>query len=100
MRQCYIAGPYTSPTEPGTLANIKTALTHARLLALAGWFPIVPHVMGSHRANWEEAMERCRSLIRDLDPATDALVVLPNWMDSRGARVRRWPWRVPLGCLC
>lgn len=86
MRQAYIAGPYTSPTEPGTLTNITAALDCAQILIRAKWFPIVPHVMGSHRLDWETALVRCRDLIRGLDPKTDALVVLPNWEKSRGAR--------------
>lgn len=85
MRQAYVAGPYTSVTEDGTRSNIRAALGHAHALTAAGWHCIVPHVMGSHAATWDDAMERCRVLIATLDPKTDALVVLPTWAQSKGA---------------
>lgn len=47
MRQAYVAGSYSSPTEEGT---------------------------------------RFRNIIRGLNPKTDALVALPGWQSSRGAR--------------
>lgn len=86
MRQAYLAGPYTHPTDEGARAHIRSALGYAHALVAAGWFPIVPHCMGPHRTTWEDAMARCRYLIRGLDPKRDVLVALPGWMDSRGAR--------------
>jgi hypothetical protein len=86
MKQAYVAGSCSHPTEEGTLSHIRAALGHAHALTAAGWHCIVPHVMGSHRASWDEAMDRCRSLVRSLDPRTDALVTLPGWQNSKGAR--------------
>lgn len=86
MRQAYVAGSYSHPTEDGIRANIRAALGHAHALTAAGWMPVVPHTMGLHTATWAEAMERCRSLIRSLDPRRDVLVTLPGWMNSKGAR--------------
>lgn len=86
MRQCYVAGPYTHPTDEGTRAHIRSALGYAHALVASGWHPIVPHAMGPHRLSWEEAMLRCRMLIRGLDPKRDVLVTLPGWTESRGAR--------------
>jgi hypothetical protein len=86
MRQCYLAGKYTHPTDEGTRAHIRSALGYAHALAAAGWHPIVPHTMGPHRTSWDEAMFRCRELIRGLDPKIDVLVALPGWTESRGAR--------------
>ena len=86
MRQCYVAGSYSSPTEDGTRAHIRAALFCAYALTTSGWHPIVPHVMGSHEASWGTAMVRCREIILGLDPKRDALVVLPGWPNSRGAR--------------
>lgn len=86
MRQIYVAGSYSAPTEEGTRSNIRTALGHAHALTAKGWNCIVPHVMGCHTSTWETAMVRCRDLIRALDPKTDALVALPGLPLSRGAR--------------
>lgn len=86
MRQAYVAGPYTSATLDGTRSHIRAALGHAHALVAAGYMPIVPHTMGLHTASWEEAMCRCRSIIRSLDPKADALVALPGWMNSKGAQ--------------
>lgn len=86
MRQCYVAGPYTHPTDEGTRAHIRSALGYAHALTQAGWLPIVPHTMGPHRITWDEAMARCRYLIKSLDPKRDVLVTLPGWTESRGAR--------------
>lgn len=86
MRQAYVCGPYTHMFEVGLLDNIASALATARYLTGRGWYPIVPHVMGPHRATWDEAMERCRSLVRGLDPQADVVVVLANWEQSKGAQ--------------
>ncbi len=87
MRQAYLAGPYTSATEEGIRAHIRSALGYAHALTQVGWHVIVPHTMGPHDATWDEAMERCVALIRRLDPKTDVLLVtLPGWQGSRGAR--------------
>ena len=85
MRQCYVAGSYSSPTEDGTRAHIRAALFCAYALTTSGWHPIVPHVMGLHEASWGTAMVRCRDLIRGLDPQRDVLVTMPGWQASRGA---------------
>jgi hypothetical protein len=86
MRQAYICGPYTSSTEDGTRANIRAALGYSHALVASGWFPICPHASGFHHATWDEAMERCRSIIRGLDPNRDALVTLPGWLHSKGSK--------------
>lgn len=86
MRQIYVCGPYTHPTDEGTRAHIRSALSFAHALVQAGWLPIVPHTMGPHRMTWEEAMCRCRYLIQGLDIHRDALVTLPGWTESRGSR--------------
>jgi hypothetical protein len=86
FKQAYICGSYSHPTEDGTRSHIRAALGYAHALASVGYFPIVPHTMGLHTASWDEAMDRCRSIIRSLDPKRDALVALPGWPNSRGAR--------------
>ena len=86
MRQAYIAGCYSGPDESIITQNIGCALLVASYVNVAGWFPIVPHTMGSHRTTWNAAMDRCRGIIRGLDPAHDAIVLVDNWEKSKGAR--------------
>ena len=86
MNQAYIAGRYTGTPEE-VRAHILLAMQAGAYTLAAGWLPILPHTMGPHRGTtWDQAMDRCRELIRGLDPARDILVALPNWAESRGAR--------------
>jgi hypothetical protein len=87
VRQAYIAGRYSGTPEE-IHAHVLLAVEAAPRVMAAGWLPIIPHVMGPHRdTTWTAAMDRCRYLIRCLDPARgDILVALPNWRDSPGAR--------------
>lgn len=84
-RQAYVCGPYSAATPDRIRANITRAVLAGLNLSRAGWFPIIPHAMGPHSTSWEEAMERCRTIVAGLDPVRDALVVLPGWERSRGA---------------
>lgn len=85
--QAYIAGPYSAENPANVRANVWDALHAGIRAAKAGYLPIVPHSMGPHHGvSWEEAMTRCRDLIRGLEPGRDILVAMPTWADSRGAR--------------
>ncbi len=86
MKQAYIAGRYTGTPEE-IERHIGLAILGAGRAHLRGWAPILPHCMGDHRnTTWDDAMDRCRAIIQQLDPARDILVTLPNWAESRGAR--------------
>lgn len=85
IRQAYVAGSYSAGTPTAILQNISRALAAACALTRAGYFAIVPHTSGSHRASWDEAMGRCRATIQGMSPARDCLVLLPGWQQSRGA---------------
>jgi hypothetical protein len=89
IRQVYVAGSYSADTRTRELHNISKALVAACALVKQGVHPIVPHTSGSHRCTWDEAMDRCRSIIRGMDPVRDYLVLLPGWEGSRGAREER-----------
>jgi len=85
IRQAYVCSPYTAPTQEKIRANVTRAVLAGLNLSRAGWFVIVPHAQGPHTATWDEAMERCRSLIQQLRPKQDVVVVLPGWERSLGA---------------
>lgn len=85
--QAYIAGSYSSPHAHQIIQHVRAALFGALKASAMGYLPIVPHTMFNHRTtSWEDAMQRCRYLIRQLDPTLDILVLLPGWENSRGAR--------------
>lgn len=85
IRQAYVCSPYSADTPEKVRANVTRAVLAGLNLSRAGWFVIVPHAQGPHTATWEEAMERCRSLIQQLRPKQDVVVVLPGWERSMGA---------------
>jgi hypothetical protein len=84
MNQCYVAGAYTANTATRIQQNISKALAAGCVLCAHGWRPIVPHASGSHRRDWEKAMTTCREIIAGLSPASDALVLMPGWEQSKG----------------
>lgn len=96
IRQCYVSGPYSGDTRTRVLQNISKALVAACQLTERGFHVIVPHVCGSHRVDWDTALEHDRALIRGLDPTKDRLVLLPGWEESRGAR-EEWELALQLG---
>ena len=101
MIQFYLAGPYTGATEAEVYRNVVTALrAAAKITEIRGWWPIVPHVSGPHCASgehdgsWKEAMDRCLLTVHRLTPHQDKLVLLPNWMASRGSRLEESTARI------
>jgi len=89
IRQVYVAGSYSADTRTRELANVMKALVAAVTLTRRGYHCIVPHVSGSHRVDWETAMDRCRAIIHTMDTAQDCLVLLPGWEASKGATEER-----------
>lgn len=85
IRQAYVASAYSHPKPQGVRTNIRIALDAAAKLVEREYHVIVPHVMGTHRASWENAMDRCRDTILAMDPRRDILVLLPGWEKSEGA---------------
>ena len=83
--QCYIAGKYTDTTRTREVQNISNALVAGVAMTLRGFRPIVPHAAGSHWVSHETAMERCRHIIRSMNPEKDFLVLIPGWETSKGA---------------
>lgn len=87
LPQAYIVGPYSNDEQTLVLINIHAVLLVALKAANAGFLPIVPHTMQNHHVGtWDDAMDRCRYLIRGLDPKQDVIILAPNWEHSRGSR--------------
>ena len=83
----YIAGPYTPADgkEETRFENIRLASETGKLLLRLGHTPFCPHTM---TAGWEDQCAYDDFLRMDLEwlRACDAIVMLPGWQSSRGAR--------------
>ena len=81
----YVAGPYTAPDVEGRSKNIAAAWALGCQVAALGAMPVIPHMNTAHMDviqpwGWwidatMELMLRC-----------NAVLMMPNWQDSRGAR--------------
>jgi len=101
-RVIYVSGPYTEGNGRSREANIAAAYwmgCQVRELEL-GLVPFVPHIavlpFPPGGDDWKPAMRECLAHLR----RHDALVVLPTWRESRGARIEVWlarrRWGIPV----
>jgi len=87
----YISGPY-SPGNGRTIAeNIAIARAHAEAAWRQGWAAFCPHL---NTAGFEITCPEIPhsawlagdlAILDRLDPATDAMLLLPDWIESPGA---------------
>ena len=95
----YVAGPYTpnDGREETRLANIRRASESAQQLLKAGHTPLCPHSM---TAGWEKTCGYDDFLRLGIEwlAACDAILLLPSWEQSQGAR-REYEEAVTLGLL-
>jgi len=95
----YVAGPYTPDDgrEETRLANIRCASEAAQQLLKAGHTPFCPHTM---TAGWEQTCDYDDFLRLGMEwlAACDAILLLPGWEQSQGAR-REHEEAVTLGLL-
>ena len=87
----YISGPYTPANGRTTEQHIAVARTHAEAAWRQGWAAFCPHLNTSgfevtcpeipHSA-W---LAGDLAILDRLDPATDAMLLLPDWIESPGA---------------
>jgi hypothetical protein len=95
----YVAGPYSplDRREETRLENIRRASEAAQQLLNAGHIPFCPHTM---TAGWEETCGYDDFLRLGIEwlAACDAILLLPGWEQSKGAR-REHEEAVTLGLL-
>lgn len=88
----YVSGAYTAETFEQVQENIALALEVGYAVQALGCEPLVPHIScpppkaTTKEGTWKRAMRSC--LVQML--RCDAVLMVPNWKESRGARVERW----------
>ena len=97
----YLSGPY-SPGNGRTVAeNIAVALAHAVAAARKGWFPFTPHLntagfeIDCPDVPNEDWIDGDIAILRLLPRARAAVLLLPGWEQSKGARLER-DWAIHL----
>ncbi len=91
----YISGPYTSTPDRSTAFNIGVAQGYAVVAWEKGWAAFTPHLntarferlcKGVTHADW---LAGDLAILHRLQPGRDAILMLPHWEQSRGARLER-----------
>ena len=97
----YIAGPYSAGNGRTVADNIAVARKYAVAAAKAGWMPFTPHLntagfeVDCPGVSHEEWLAGDLAILKHLEPGYDAMLLLPNWEQSRGARLER-DWAIHL----
>ena len=87
----YLSGPYSAGNGRTVAENIAVARAHAVAAARKGWFPFTPHLntagfeVDCPGVSHEEWLAGDLAILDRLDPATDAMLMLPDWIESPGA---------------
>ena len=97
----YICGPYTGRDSQETSDNISVARAHAVAAARKGWMPFTPHLNTAHfeedcpEISNDDWIEGDLAILRLLPRANAAVLMLPGWELSAGARLER-DWAIHL----
>ena len=97
----YISGPYSAGNGRTVTDNIAVARRYAVAAANAGWMPFTPHLNTAHfevdcpNISHEEWIAGDLAFLSLLDPARAAVLLLPGWEQSKGARLER-DWAIHL----
>jgi len=88
----YISGPYSAGHGRTVAMNIAVARAHAVAARKRGWMPVAPHLNPAHFEEDCPDVDHAEWLAGDLaildllDPTIDAVLMLPGWTESIGAR--------------
>lgn len=91
----YLSGPYSARNGRTIAENIAVARAHAVAAAKRGWHPLTPHLNTAHfeidcpEISNDDWIAGDLAILDLLDPAVDAVLMLPGWEESRGATVER-----------
>lgn len=91
----YLSGPYTPANGRTTEQHIAVARTHAEAAWRQGWAAFCPHLNTSGfevtcpGVSHEEWLAGDIAILRLLARARAAVLMLPGWEQSKGARLER-----------
>jgi len=88
MKIIYVAGKYTAKTRNDIAENIKKAEDASVSLLKQGWGVFTPHKNTSHYEQYEDedlTYETWIELGLEMLSRCDAIFMLRNWKDSKGA---------------
>ena len=97
----YISGPYSAGHGRTVAENIAVARAHAVAAAKAGWMPFTPHLntagfeVDCPEISHQEWLAGDLAILRLLARARAAVLLLPGWEQSKGARLER-DWAIHL----
>ena len=97
----YISGPYSAGNGRSVEDNIAVARAHAVAAARRGWMPLTPHLNTAHfevdcpEISNDDWIEGDLAILRLLPRANAAVLMLPGWEMSAGARLER-DWAIHL----
>ncbi|MFA7122371.1 MAG: DUF4406 domain-containing protein [Bacilli bacterium] len=97
----YIAGPYSAGHGRSVTDNIAVARRYAVAAAKAGWMPFTPHLntagfeIDCPEISHESWIHGDLAILRCLTRGRGSVLMLPNWQESKGARLER-DWAIHL----